>query len=142
MSFPNQFDPTQAQPNSFQENGANGIQQQAQQGQQQQPMQQPMQMQQPQAPQGAEGQQPFQGQGQMEQGQIGGPAGGADSKTTLWYVHTPHSYLNDQDKEVAVRVSLASWHCRVSSLSRLDGYAVAWCILSRQFSLPRYLCTH
>ena len=97
MSFPNQFDPTQAQPNSFQENGANGIQQQGQPGQQQ-PMQ-PMQMQgqqQPQAPQGAEGQQPFQGQGQMEQGQIGGPAGGADSKTTLWCVHTPHSYSNDR----------------------------------------------
>lgn len=94
MSFPNQFDPTQAQPNSFQENGANGIQQQGQPGQQQ-----PMQMQgqqQPQAPQGAEGQQPFQGQGQMEQGQIGGPAGGADSKTTLWYVHTSHSYSSEK----------------------------------------------
>ena len=84
MSFPS-FDPTQAQPN-FQETGNSGIQQQQQ---QQQPQQmQGMQMQQPQAPQGAEGQQPFQGQGQMEQSQIGGPSGGADSKTTLWYVQS------------------------------------------------------
>lgn len=45
-------------------------------------MQQNLQMQQ--APQGSEGQAPFQGQGSMEQGQVGGPAGAPDSKTTLW----------------------------------------------------------
>lgn len=48
-------------------------------------MQQNMQQMQ-QTPQGSEGQAPFQGQGGMEQGQVGGPAGAPDSKTTLWYV--------------------------------------------------------
>ena len=91
MSFPN-FDPSQGQNNQFAVDnngtvGPNQSQQQQQMQQQQMPMMQPQQgMPQQQVGQNPEMQASFQGQGGMEQGSVGSPPGGGDSKTTLWLV--------------------------------------------------------
>lgn len=78
MSFPS-FDPSQAPPVAFAENGAAALPQ----GQPLPAMQAPLQMQ-PQPPQVPEGPTPFQGQAGLEPAAAAGPAGAPDSKTTLW----------------------------------------------------------